>query len=71
MYACVHNVHASHNWSQDTASSHQQGVKYLLQAAESGHRVAMIEIARALDSGEAGELCADVEGEGSGSDSRY
>ena len=46
-------------------------MKYLLQAAESGHRAAMIEIARALDSGEAGELCADVEEEGSGSNSRY
>ena len=43
-------------------------MKYLLQAAESGHRAAMIEIARALDSGGAGELCAE---EGSGSNSRY
>ena len=67
------SIHASPYWSQGTAANHQQGMKYLLQAAESahGHRAAMIEIARALDSGEAGELCTDVKEEGSGSDSRY
>ena len=36
---------------QESASSHQTGMEYLLQAAQNGHRAAMIELARALDTG--------------------
>ena len=36
---------------QESASTHQTGMEYLLQAAENGHRAAMIELARALDTG--------------------
>ena len=57
--------------SQAMSANHQTGMKYLLQAAESGHRAAMIEVARALDVGETGE-CVDVEEEDSQSNySRY
>ena len=34
---------------QDSEESYQKGVGYLRQAAETGHRAAMIELARLLD----------------------
>ena len=37
---------------QLSSTSHETGLRYLLKAAESGHRAAMIETALALDSGE-------------------
>lgn len=51
---------------QVSAASWQAGMQYLLQAAESRHRAAMIEMARALDSGRTEE-----HDEGTLSNSRY
>ena len=55
--------------SQATSANRQTAMKYLLQAAKSGHRAAMIEVARALD---VGEQRVDLEEEDSQSNvSRY